>query len=545
VRFKTAAIGALLKQLRYASQEARLKQIRAAEQLARDVDPAQTYPEEFVVYRITGYRPESSDTGAMLVGAALQGDLAWFVTELSKELALRAEDEARQAIPVETLAKQWGVSLKSIGRYRHRGLMCHMVQMNGEAQLACFADEADRFASAHPDLLRRAAAFRRMDDVTVRAIIDEARRLKREQQGISLNKAARRLAQQHGRSIEAVRGVLQRHDAQSEQPIFLEPGPLSVRQRRVMDRAWRMGMSGRSLARRFGKSMQTVHRVLNAERMARLRACSIAFVNMPTFERADADDVILSPRSVRNGLLANVQMHEAFELLEACRGVEPADESIESQRLAAYNWLKRRAVHGIGTQREWPTAEAVDAVEHSLRWAMRLKRALVETALPASVRAIEQALHRPLREQPSANVLAMLRLAVMTTSQTVETFDPARGSTLERVTAFAMGRVMAQQAKHDRAGRAAARHAGESLDTTSLFDALCPWQAWLDVPCRWRHRVQELAPPERDVVERVLGLGDAAPVSVSQAAKQLAIPKSRAAQRLHQGLLNLRRLANL
>jgi RNA polymerase primary sigma factor len=541
IRFKTAAVGELLKQLRFASPDVRLRQMRAAERLAREIDPALTYPDEFIMFRVTGYRPDSADTGAILFGAALVGDLAQLVTELSKELSIEADGD-RAALPVEALAAKWGVSLKSLSRYRHRGLICHMLVIDGRHQMACYVDEAVRFAAAHPDLLRRASDFRRMDKATVAAVVERARAL-RGAGAPTLNKVARVLAKEHSRSLEAVRGVLQRHDAEAETPIFTDPGPLSERQRRVMYRAWRMGVPPRELGRRFGKSIQTVHRAVNAQRLAMLGSVPMAFVNMPTFERLEAEDVILSPRSVRTGLNEDERFHDAFTLIAACKSMSANDVDVEQQRLAAYNWLKRRAHEAMQTADAWPTAETVDDIEASLRWASRLKRRLVESSLPAAIRAIEQALHRPLTQQPSPQVLALIQVAVLTASTAVETFDPWRGSGLDRVVGFAMGRAMATLAVPDRPGRAAARHAGEALPTAELFDALNPWQAWLDLPWRLRASVGTLAEDAQHVVELVIGLTDEAPLTPAQAARKLGMTKSRAARVLHRAVIELRRAA--
>ena len=542
VRFKTAAIGELLKQLRYASPEVRLKQLRAAEQLAREIDPERTYPDEFIMFRITGYRPDSAETGAILFGAALVGDLAQFVAELSKDLAIEATDD-RPALTLEALAKQWGVSLKSLSRYRHRGLICQMLVIAGKPHMACYADEAARFAAAHPKLLRKAADFRRIDDATIAAIVDRARHLRDEDSTISLNKAARLLAREHARSLEAVRGVLRRHDAQRERPIFTEPGPLSERQRRVIYRAWRLGMTPSAIGRRFGKSAQSIHRAINLHRLAMLRRLPISFVNIPTFDRPEADDVILSPASVRAGLGDDPRFHDAFTLIAACKQAGQEKESfaqVEQQRLAAYNWLKLRAIHSMATDEPWPSAEMVDEIETSLRWASRVKRRLVEGALPAAIRAIEQALHRPLSELPSPHVLVLIHLAVRTASTAVETSDPARGSGLDRVVAFAMGRTMATQTLGVRAGRAAARHAGETLATAAMFDTLNEWQVDLDLPWRMRTRIGALSDEARDVVTLVMGLGDEAPLTPSDAAKRLNVTRSHAARVLHRAIIVLR-----
>ncbi len=74
-RLRVSALGELAKQLRFAPREALLRDIERAEALAGEIDPERTYPEDWIVFRITGYRARI-DEPAQVVGAALLGDLS-------------------------------------------------------------------------------------------------------------------------------------------------------------------------------------------------------------------------------------------------------------------------------------------------------------------------------------------------------------------------------------------------------------------------------------------------------------------------------------
>ena len=56
-KFRIDALGDLARQMEFTPQDARLAQIQAAEELLHAIDPAKAYPLDFVVFRITGYRP--------------------------------------------------------------------------------------------------------------------------------------------------------------------------------------------------------------------------------------------------------------------------------------------------------------------------------------------------------------------------------------------------------------------------------------------------------------------------------------------------------
>ena len=100
-RFRITAIEELYRQIQFAPASTREREMNAAEQLVADIDPAQTYPQEFVTYRITGYRPEHVDEPMMFVGEA------------------PGQDEDRQGIPFVGRAGQ--LLTKRLGDIRHAG----------------------------------------------------------------------------------------------------------------------------------------------------------------------------------------------------------------------------------------------------------------------------------------------------------------------------------------------------------------------------------------------------------------------------------------
>ena len=61
---KIPEIADLADQLRFASVEALVRQVESAESLAADLIEKEQYPVDWLVFRITGHRPESSEGGA-------------------------------------------------------------------------------------------------------------------------------------------------------------------------------------------------------------------------------------------------------------------------------------------------------------------------------------------------------------------------------------------------------------------------------------------------------------------------------------------------
>ena len=104
---------------------ARLKKeyVDAAEQLSRIIDPAQEYPFDFVLFRLTGYKGGGAEIGEhTLLGADLRKDLLQLMLEVCDGSALQTSDYTEEVYETPSLAKRFKVSSKTIQRWRDGGL---------------------------------------------------------------------------------------------------------------------------------------------------------------------------------------------------------------------------------------------------------------------------------------------------------------------------------------------------------------------------------------------------------------------------------------
>ena len=550
-RFKIAAIEQLLRQLEYAPQATRQRHMDAAEQLILDIDPQQNYPQEFITFRVTGYRSDLIDDPVTFVGQALLPDLINFVQVLSENLDLPVDYDGRTAIALDQVASRLSVSGKTIQRYRKQGLVCHYVNFGqGVKKLACFADSLERFANGRQPKLRKAAAFTRVNGEIEAAIIEQARVL-HQSEHLSLNEAALRLAQQHHRAHETIRLLLRRHERQAVMPIFAERGPLSDREIRLIHRGWKWGIEPVQLAERFGKTKPTIHRAINRRRRDLLRTLNLEFVKLRTFDLPDAAEVILSSPVVISGLNEALPDQDGLQLIDAAPRASPPRAELEDSLLAAYNFLKMRAAGAIAALREWPRSQTLDAIETDLRWVGLLQRRLVMLAFPAALRRIEQNLHRPLREQTAEQITALISLAIDVVAQTIDTVDPLRGRTrgrmgeqrLERFVSFAMERALAKLEAPNTSGRAAARHQPGSIPLKDPFGSLSPWQSWLNP----RHDVREFLSQLNEISRRAIimryGLEGEPPLTCMAMAPRLGLKAIGVSRLLQKAQRELRAIA--
>jgi DNA-directed RNA polymerase specialized sigma24 family protein len=539
-RFRIPAMAELYRQLRFAPHETRVREMVAAERLIDDVEPDRNYPHDFVTYRITGYRPDVNEP-VTIVGDALLGDLATLIQHLSDGLELAWDHAGRRALPIDEVARRLNVSTKTIQRYRRRGLVCHyVIDRQGVSQLVCFDDALERFAARHREGLDRASGFTRMADAATGDVVAAARRL-REEQGLSLNEAARRIGRDLGRAHETIRSVLRRHDETAETPIFGEHGPLTARDDRLILRAWRRGIGERTLAARFGKTAATIRRGRNRARAARLRGLAIDAIHLPTFDLPDADGVILGAPAVTRDLDAVLPTHDALALIEAAHAAPgPSDDDV-SALAAGYNLLKRRAGSAIGALSTSPRGGDLDRIERDLRWATRLVRRLVVLGLPTAIRRIEQNLHRALASQPAESIVRLVDRGREVVGRAVEAFDPSRGQYLEGIVAYAMDRALAAPGAGDRGGRAAARHGPGGVRLDGLLDGLTPWEPLLEMPRALAGRLDRLPPREAEALAAHYGLGPTPPRTPAEVADGLGLTVRRARTLIRRAETSLRR----
>lgn len=541
-RFSIAAIDDLFRQIRYAPVSARRRQMDAAEQLIGDIDPQRNYPEDFIIFRITGYRPDERGPAATLVGEALLPDLLRFVQRLSLELSIPPTYRDRLAVPLSDVAQRLRVTQKTLQRYRRRGLVCHYVDFGDQTpRLACFEDALDAFCAQHQSTIAGAARFSRLGADEIERLVGAARALHAET-GQSLNEIAAILAERAERAHETVRLVLQRHDRRSDEPVFNTVPPLDDRAIRLIERAWRFGIGSGVLCRRFRRTTATIQRALLRRRADRLRQLPLQVRPLPLFEHPEAEAVILSVAEATNDLDDLPPDRDALSLIAWAREAPTVPEDAENQLLAAFNYLKWRVACEREALPAWPAMHAIDSIETRLRWATLLHRRLVGFGLPIAVRTVERFLHRPLDEHPSEQIVMLLQAAVQNLGQTVDRLDPGRGHRMDRRIAQDIDRTLAQLELLRAPERAAARHGGGPIALGEPIRALS-MAPWLALPSRWCAHVDDLAADAATFIRQVHGLGGAPPQTLRQLAEAVGTTPAAVSRRLRRIELNLLQLA--
>ncbi len=491
----------------------------AAEALIADIDPALAYPEDFITFRITGYRPDAGSEPHLVPGDAVRGDLGRFVQLLSATLELKSTRHDARAIPLGDVAQQLGVSTKTIQRYRQQGLVCHHVKFeDGQVRLACYEDALQRYITPRREQLSRAGEFSRLGTEREEAIVQSARILHAETR-CSLNEAALQLAERFDRAHETVRGILRRHDQRAADPIFREHGPLTERDKRLIDRAVRFGVDVSVVAQRFGRSQETIWRHARSMRIGALEQLSLNWVELPTFALPDAEVVVLSSAILREGLHCGPWPTAALTIVEDARGQRYVLKNEEIDALiAGLHLLTRRAERGIERAGSRPNAHDIDRIETDLRWVAAIRYRLLLAAMPTALRRIEQHLGRALTDRLSEVIRVLLKLSVHEILATMVELDPSRGQNYERRVALQLDRALARIGLPRGAELAGVRHR-DSVIIPRLFAPLEPWRAVIGPRHDLRTRLELIANDvERAVIETRWGWSGAPPCTVKETA---------------------------
>ncbi len=511
-----AALDDLATQLRYAPASQILTQIARAVDLAATIDPDQLYPEDWLVQRLTGYRPET-DSPPLIVGAAVRRDLSAFVERISDRAAL-TPNSVTPALTIDELAARWSVSRKTIERYRRSGLIAVRVRAGARTRLRFPVASVETFERTHAETLGRASERSRIPAPRRRSIIRIADRASR-RFGWSLNETAARIAEREGRTHETIRQIL--INAGRDRPSIGRDD----RRRRVIARAIRAGVSVERLAGRYNKSPQTIRRIALEERAAAVTRAAREFETP-----AIADGSSLDHPAARADLRPAIERTSGEWASIAHSTLPPSrhDEAALARAIAALLARARRSVE----PNVRPTLTSVDRAETDLRWASLLVIKLIASQRGFILAAVEARLGRSILELPSSAVRAVHRAAMDAAIDATRRFLAARTGSQRRLAGVvgpAVDRAVASIAL-GRASPASANRAqniGASLDDWS--HRATPWSATLDPPAESlsSHYYDSADPLRRGAIAARLGRVGGPPQSVSEIAATLNVSTRR------------------
>jgi RNA polymerase primary sigma factor len=280
-------------QVRFAPPARRLEQLSRAQTLLEETESGKAYPYQFICYRITDYRPNSYPD-LLIPGSELAHDLTLFIEALGGSVP--SEELTGQCVSLEELARQLNVSTRTIRRWRKLGLVGRRVVRDGKRQMCYVQGVVDRFLAGHREQVERGSKFSQMTEQERESILSSARRMS-QAFGTTLTEVSRRIAQQMGRSVEAIRYTIRHFDQEHpDQAMFPRlTGPLDAAMKESIFSSYRRGIAVNTLAKQYQRTRTSVYRAINEMRAQRLLDLPLDFITHPDFEHPELDADILAP----------------------------------------------------------------------------------------------------------------------------------------------------------------------------------------------------------------------------------------------------------
>lgn len=303
--YRLEFVRSLARQMAFAPSEVRLAQIAAAETLLYDLDAAKSYPEDFVLFRITGYqRRGASISTELFTGLALFHDIGVLIEEVSNSLDLSTAAIDEPVLGIEDVTEQFNVTSKTIQRWRRRGLVSRRFFFpDGKKRVGFLLSSIERFISRNADCVARQSNLLPLGETERASLVRSAERLIR--CGLTQSDITRRLARRFQRSPLTILHTLRRHEQMTGVSVLerARKEPKAARRAKMM-RAFRRGQSVRKIALRYGRPSATIYRIIMDERVARMARRKVRFHDDTLYHDDAAESTIDQIVAAARGVIA-------------------------------------------------------------------------------------------------------------------------------------------------------------------------------------------------------------------------------------------------
>ncbi|HET6247016.1 MAG TPA: sigma-70 family RNA polymerase sigma factor [Tepidisphaeraceae bacterium] len=542
-QYRIDSLGELARQMQFTPLDTRAAQVAAAEELLHSLRPATAYPFDFVVFRITGYRPrEFSET--LLTGIALQHDLGLLIEAVSETLDVRSDSLTEPVLQIDDVTERFNVTSKTIQRWRRKGLPARrFIFPDGKRRVGFLISSVERFFAAHQDQVAHGTNFTLVDETERVTIVSRARRLAGAC-GCCENEIARRIGKKLQRSPATILHTLRKHDLGNPQAaVFPMAGAaISDDERARIIRLDRRGISLRAIARRLCRRRSAVYRVLMDERLAKLNRRKAKFIDDVLYHQDDADAAIAA--IVAQDDLMGAQ---AAEQSRVPRDLPPYLQDLyrtpllsaakERALFLKFNFHKFQFVTARRKlEPDFARTRQLDALENDLRKAIETKNAIVR----ANLRLVVSVARKHLR--PGLSLMELISEGNVTLMRAVEGFDLHRGYRFSTYATLALMKGFARSVPQMLGSR------GTGIED-GLLESL-PDQRGRGESDRFADREQvndlltRLDDREREVLLAHYGLGGrTVPASFDEVGETLGLSKQRVRQIEKTAIAKLRDLA--
>lgn len=420
-------------QVRFAPREKKIEQVNKAEQLLLEIDAKRTYTYEYLCFRITDYRPDSSPKFT-ISGDDTKHDLRLFIEDVSDASDVNVNEVGEPVRTVDDLAKMFNVSTKTISRWRQHGLVSRRFVFDGRKRVGFLQSSIDRFVSQNRDRVQRGARFSQLTDQEREEIIHRARRLARA--GGCPSDITRRIAHSMNRSVETIRYTLKEWDKQNQELAIFpgRTGPLSDRAKEDILQHFRRGMSVDRIAKKYCRTKTSIYRVVNEIRAKQIGELPLDYMYNETFDDPTRDTEFLGPMPIEDKAFRKPRIPSGLPpYLASLYEVPLLTREQEQHIFRKMNYLKHKASklrEQLDVLR--PKSQLMDEIEELYEQAVGVKNQIVQ----ANLRLVVSIAKRHVT--PADNFFELVSDGNMSLIRAAEKFDYARGNKFSTYASWAI-----------------------------------------------------------------------------------------------------------
>jgi RNA polymerase primary sigma factor len=537
--FRIDRIGELSRQLTFTPCETRLAQIDSAERLLSEIDSGKAYPLDFIIFRITGYRPKRVERD-LLTGLALQHDLGLLIERISVTLDLRQETSSQPVLSIDEVGEQFSVTSKTIQRWRRRGLAARIFLFaDGKRRVGFLLSTVERFLAIHRDQVAGTGNFSPVTEEEKSQILSAARRLAPR---CSAAEIARRIGRRMNRSPLAITHTIKTHDRVCPRDAILAAAvlPIQSQEQEAIFGAYRGGEGISALAHRTQRGSAQIYRVIIEQRLAKLNRRRVRFIDDPLYHQEEAGDIVEQIAGA-----ADIGVKQKAEELRIPRDL-PAYLA-DLYRTPLFSPAKERAMflklnfHKFQFVTARRKIDPQSARARDLKLLEQLRRRVIackNEIVRANLRLVVSVARKHLRPGVSLSLMELISEGNLTLMRAVDSFDFHKGNRFSTYATLALMKGFARSVPQMLYGE---RKTSEAARLATVADArpMAADRAMLD-----RDEVHQLLSRldnrERDVLCAHYGLAEGAAATYEQVGSQMGLSKQRVRQIEQAALAKLR-----
>ena len=519
--------------------------IDAAEQLLGFVEADQDYPYEFVVFRVTGYRPAGRRAAESLRGGKLREDLQSLILDLSDSFDCGVGLYDEPVFDTESLAKHFNVATKTIQRWRRQGLVARRLMFpDGRRRIAFLQRSVDAFSARRPKQVERSKHFRQLSPIERADVVRRAKRMVH-WTGCGLIEVSKRIAAKTGRAVETIRYTIRAHDRMhAADAIFHKvTDPLDEVTKYVVYRSFLRGLTVPELAERHKRTRSSIYRVVNEMRARHLLAMEIDYLYNEEFDALNAEQEILAPTPPAEKAARPLRPPKDLpSYLSSLYKIPLLDRQQERHVFRKYNYLKYQADS---------LRKTLDLNHVRMSEVARIEAVLVQSSvvknqiIRANLRLVVSIARKHLPTGPQG-LFELISDGNVSLMRAVEKFDYARGFKFSTYASWAIMKNFARSVPRERyrMGRFQTGQE-EALEIAAGLASYDPNEVSLpEIRESLEAVLAQLSPRERSILVGHYGLNErgGGPATLEELGRKFSISKERVRQIEIRAIKKLREL---